>query len=429
MADPTGSGTAGDEFFDVVIVGGGPAGSCTAGQLAQRGHRVLVLERETFPRYHIGESLITGMLSVMEDLGLLERLEAYGFPKKNGLSLVWGAKRELWNVNFAELGGPYPYSYHVRRAEFDKLLLDRAVELGAEVRFQATVGLPVVEDDRVVGVSYTIGDSAPRVVRAALVVDASGQARALTRHLAAVSWQEDLRSLAYWTYFSPTGDLPAGQEGNILVEKVTDGWFWAIPVGTTPPTLSVGFVTPTETVKAADVNIAELYARGIAESRQLKHLLAGAEQVDQFRTTRDWSYLTDRFSGPGWLAVGDAGAFIDPLFSGGVCLSILASHPAARAADVAVRRPDLAERALEGYHAGYHEMISGFLEYVRFFYNPDRDVEDYFQQAEAMMAFNEQLGSAREAFIAVISGTAAMSTYFDIPDTTPVAATAEGERG
>ena len=101
---------------DVIVVGGGPAGSVTAGLLAQRGRRVLVLERERFPRYHIGESLITGMLSVMEELGLSERLEAMGFPRKYGVSLVWGRDKQLWNVRFAEAGG-YEYSFHVRRAE------------------------------------------------------------------------------------------------------------------------------------------------------------------------------------------------------------------------------------------------------------------------------------------------------------------------
>jgi len=412
--------------FDVLVVGGGPAGSTTAGLLAKRGHRVLVLERERFPRYHIGESLITGMLSVFDELGVRDRIERAGFPRKNGLSIVWGADRTLWNVNFAEIDGPYDYSYHVRRAEFDEILLDHARQLGATVVEEATVKEPILDDGRVTGVRYECGGEDLEAT-APLVIDASGQSRVLSRRLTTVEWAEDLRNIACWTYFENTADLPPGQLGNILVERVTHGWFWAIPVDDATKRLSVGYVTPTASLAAGGPAIGELYDAGVAESRQLKLLLDGATRVGGHRSTRDWSYRGRAVTGPGWLSTGDASGFIDPLFSGGVCLAVLGADAAAAAADTALRRPDLADRAMRAYDAGVDNMVSSFLDYVRFFYDPARDREDYFQQARSMADFNERYPDARAAFVAVISGRLAMSELFRIPgaDETALAGSVE----
>ncbi|MFG1945690.1 NAD(P)/FAD-dependent oxidoreductase [Nonomuraea sp. NPDC048826] len=403
------------EEFDAVVVGGGPAGSVTGALLAKRGHRVLILEKERFPRYHIGESLIIGMMTVLEELDLIDRLAGMGFPRKVGLSLVWGRERQLWNINFSEaVGAPFDYSYHVRRAEFDHLLLIRAGELGAVVREEATVKEPLLEDGRVVGVRYAV-DGEERVARARAVVDASGQARVLSRTLTPVQWQDDLRSVAYWSYWAPTRDLPEGQEGNILVERVPDGWFWAIPVDTDPSTLSIGYVTPTSRL-GKDKTLRELHDADLAASKVVKTLLEGSERVSEFRTTRDWSYLAESSVGPGWLSVGDSAAFIDPLFSGGVCLAILAAHPAARAIDVALRSPDMEGRAFDGYQAGHRKLLTSFLEYVRFFYNPDRDREDYFEQAQAMTDLDARNVDARAAFVTVVTGVSALAAVFPIPD-------------
>jgi halogenation protein CepH len=400
---------------DVTVIGGGPAGSVVAGLLAQRGHRVTLLERETFPRYHIGESLITGMLGVLDELGALPRIAEGGFSRKNGLSVVWGLNRDLWSVNFAEIGGPYQFSYHVRRAEFDAILLDRARELGVDVVEQATVTAPLLDGDgRVVGVEATISGE-PVTVRSRMVADASGQARVLTRRLTNVSWQEDLRNVAYWSYFDDTRPMPEGQEGNILVERVENGWFWAIPFDDRTNRLSVGFVTSTDHLAASTSSLRELFDSGIEESKQLKLLMEGSQRVEDFRTTRDWSYCSERFSGAGWLAVGDAAAFIDPLFSGGVCLAVLGADPAAKAIDVALRRPDLEEQASAAYSAGYEQMMASFLSYVRFFYDPTRDREDFFAQAQSMGDFHERYPEARQAFVAVISGVLALSVLFEIP--------------
>ncbi|MFF5337435.1 NAD(P)/FAD-dependent oxidoreductase [Streptomyces sp. NPDC013181] len=404
-----------EQQYDAVIVGGGPAGATTGALLAKRGHRVLILERETFPRYHIGESLITGMMAVFEELDLLERIEALGFPRKNGLSIVWGAENDLWNVSFSQIEGPYSYSYHVRRAEFDKLLLDRARELGATVLENTPVTGLLKDGDRVTGVRCLPSHGPSTEVRAPLVIDASGQARVLTRKLTSVEWQDDLRNVAYWTYFSPAGDLPEGQEGNILIERVPDGWFWAIPVEDKPNKLSVGYVTTTQHLSESGTGLEELYWQNVKSTVQLQKLLEGSEQTGEFRTTRDWSYRVERFSGPGWLAAGDAGGFIDPLFSGGVCLAVLAADAVAAAADVAIRRPDLEDEAFEAYHRGINDMVGSFLDYVRYFYDPQRSREDYFQRAQSMADYHERYPHAQDAFVAVVSGTLALSTYFGIP--------------
>jgi flavin-dependent dehydrogenase len=400
------------EEYDVIVVGAGPAGSSTAGLLTKRGHRVLLLEREKFPRYHIGESLITGFLSVVEELGIRERLDALGFVRKFGGSLVWGSQKQRWSFTFIE-GGPYEYSYQVRRADFDALLLTRARELGARVVEEATVREVCTEDGRVVGVRYVVrGGDDSRQARARLVVDASGQSRVIGREQADLEWHEDLKNVAVWTYFQDHGRLAGDEAGNILVENVPGGWFWGIPLH--DGTMSVGYVSPSSHAVATGLDLPKLFASKVDESTELKRMLSTARQVSGFRSARDWSYRCGRFHGPGWALVGDAAAFIDPLFSTGVALAMLGARQLTETADLALRRPDLETAAFGLYEDGYRHFLDSILSFVRFFYDGTKDLEYYYQRAQAIID-PERETAARVDFVTLISGLSGARPVFPLP--------------
>jgi flavin-dependent dehydrogenase len=386
----------------------------TAGLLAQKGHDVHVLERETFPRYHIGESMITGMLSVVEQLGLSERLAAMGFERKYGISLIWGKERGRWTVAFRE-AGPYEYAYHVERDRFDALLLDRAAELGAGVTYGAAVREPIVEDGRVAGVRFE-RDGATHTARAGLVVDASGQARVVARRFSGVQWHDELKNLAVWNYFEGCGRLEGDERGNILIERIDDdgGWFWTIPLG--PSRLSVGYVAPTRDMKVTKADAPEFFADKLARSTHTRRLVGeGNPPVDDFRVARDWSYMSDEMWGPGWVTVGDASGFVDPLLSSGVCLGMLCAVPLAQAIDISRRDPSREARLFDRYTAGCRSILGDITQYVLFFYDQQRDREDYYERAASIQqaaVFN----TPRAGFVALISGIAGIGPVFSMVD-------------
>jgi flavin-dependent dehydrogenase len=400
-----------DAEFDVVVIGGGPAGSTLAALLAKRGRKVLVLDRERFPRYHIGESLIPGFMRPMEELGLVERLEARGFEKKYGGTLVWGAQKIPWGFSFVE-GGPYKYSYHVRRADLDAMILDRARELGAHVVEEATVKDVIEEDGRVVGVSYTLrGSDAPTQVRAALVVDASGQARVIGRKLSEIHWHDDMRNVAVWTYFDNTGRLPGDERSNILIEGLEKGWFWGIPIDA--GTMSVGFVTASSAAAASDESLPELFNSQLERSTELKKLLSGARQSAGFRSARDWSYTCEKFSGPGWALVGDAAAFVDPLFSTGVALATLAASALSKVVDSILETPEIEEAALARYATAYRSFFDEIRTFVGKFYDRTKHKEFYWDQAQTIVD-PQRVRDPRADFVTLISGLSGRHPLFHI---------------
>jgi flavin-dependent dehydrogenase len=405
-----------NDDFDVVVIGGGPGGSATAGLLAQRGHRVLVLEREKFPRYHIGESLITGCLPALEELGLRERLDRMGFTKKYGGTLLWGKSQGTWDFRFTESSN-YEYSYQVRRADFDAVLLTRARELGASVIEEATVKEPVIDGDRVVGVTYTQkGDPEKRTATCRLVVDASGQSHILARRFDLVEWHDDLRNIAVWTYFQGCKRYGGTRAGDIVTENRPDGWFWFIPLSDN--TVSVGYVTPIDTYQRSGLSLEELHATQLAQAEEVRSLTADAFRVSGYRTIKDWSYTCKRFYGPGWALVGDAAAFIDPLLSTGVTLAMRGAHGLADNVDVLLRDPSAEERELARYERDYRAFLNSLLEFVRFFYDRTRHKEEYWEKAQQTID-PRKLRPRKIDFATMLSGLTAINDIFDKPETQP----------
>lgn len=398
------------DSYDVVVIGGGPGGSATAGLLAMRGHRVLVLEREKFPRYHIGESLITGLMPTLEELGLLDRLEAMGFTKKYGGTLLWGKNQGTWGFRFAE-SALYDYAFQVRRADFDALLLGRARELGVTVVEEATVKEPVFDGDRVVGVSYVEkGDKTPRTATCRMLVDASGQSHLLGRQFDLVRWHEDLRNIATWTYFQGCNLYGGTKAGDIVVENRPSGWFWFIPLS--DGTVSVGYVTPVEEYKASGKALDQLFQDELAKADEISALTAGARRVSAFRNIKDWSYTCERFHGPGWVLVGDAAAFIDPLLSTGVTLALRGARALCEAIDSALADPATERESLDWYERGYRSFLDSVLAFVRFFYDRTKHKEEYWDRAQESIDPNK-LRPREVDFATMLSGLTGIEEFYD----------------
>lgn len=395
-----------NETYDVIVIGGGPAGSTTAGLLAMRGRKVLLIEREKFPRYHIGESLVPGVNAILQELGLEQKVEQYGFTSKAGITLLWGANRQPWTVHFGE-AGPFDHTYEVCRAEFDNLLLQNARQQGAVVLEETRVLDVLFEDGRCVGVTYcptgNLDDKTPIEARARFVVDASGQGHLLARKFNLLEWDEGLKNVATWAYFQGGLRYPGKDAGNILVENLPDGWLWVIPLH--DGTQSVGWVTPTANARSRDreLDLGALLMRKIDESVEARRMLAPAQRVSTYHSTRDWSYKCKQFHGPGFLLVGDSAGFVDPLFSTGVFLAMNGGSLAAKTIGRFLDEPGQEQELCEQYEAAYRRFLDIVFSFVHFFYDASKDKEAYWGKARELVDPVAQM-TARQDFVYLISG-------------------------
>ncbi|MFI1328891.1 tryptophan 7-halogenase [Streptomyces sp. NPDC020845] len=407
------------EEFDVVVVGGGPAGSTLAALVAKKGHSVLVLEKESFPRYQIGESLLPSTIhGICRLTGAADELAKAGFPLKRGGTFRWGANPEPWTFSFSvspKMAGPTSTAYQVERSKFDEILLKNARRVGAQVREECDV-IDVVEDgDRVSGVRYTDSQGVERHAVAKFVVDASGnKSRLYKRAGGKREYSEFFRSLALFGYFEGGKRLPEPTRYNILCVAFESGWFWYIPLSDT--LTSVGAVVRREMAEKIQGDPEKALQALIDECPKISDFLSPAKRVTegqygQIRVRKDYSYHNTTFWRPGMMLVGDAACFVDPVFSSGVHLATYSSMLAARSINSVLDGVVEEKAAMQEFEARYRREYSVFYEFLVSFYDMHRDENSYFWQAKKVTnATRPELESFVDLVGGVSSGEAALTS-------------------
>jgi halogenation protein CepH len=394
--------------YDVIVVGAGPAGITSATYMAKHGHRSLILEKEDFPRYRLGESLLPSMMPILEDFGLIDAVEACGFPKKTGGTFVWGKDREPWSVLFSENPFlPYPYAYHVDRSKFDALLLNNAKEEGVEVIHGATVVDAIMDGPRVVGVRYTDTTGAHHEVHSKFVVDSSGPRCVLGRKLTKRSYDPKMKQVAFYSYFNDVVGPPGIQAGHVCVESCPKGWFWYIPLDSEElGEASVGLVSGQEFKEEySKLGPDKFFQEALKEAPYTRQLMGDrARQVQDTRSITDWAYACDRMAGEGFFLAGDAACFLDPLLSSGVSMAMLAGFSSATCMNTALRNPELEAASVDFYDQNYRRMWEVTRDFLHYFYagNVSAHTDEIFWAARDMLQCGHNVG-AKQAFCFMVN--------------------------
>ena len=320
---------------DVLVIGAGPAGSTASAMLARKGHRVLLLEKDVHPRFHIGESLLPANMPILEQLGVLERVRALGvlklgadFPKEDG-HVTFHFRRAL--------GTTPGYAFQVRRDQFDQALFEHARESGVDARDGCKVTSVAVDGIGAVGAEARTGDGRAFTVRARYLVDASGRDTVLGNALKLKRKNPKHQSAAIFAHFRGVERRAGEDQGNISIYRFAHGWAWFIPLP--DGLMSIGCVCWPEYLKQRRGSPEAFLMQTLERMPEARVRMREAALEGEVRVTGNYSYACTRMAGPGWVMAGDAWAFVDPVFSSGVYLAMHGAMRAAELVDAALREP------------------------------------------------------------------------------------------
>lgn len=358
-----------DAIYDVAIIGGGPAGSTAATLLARAGRRVIVCEREKFPRFHIGESLLPVSMKTFARLGVHEKFERAGFLRKYGGEMASACSEEGVKFYFKDgYRSQNETSYQVPRAEFDKVLLDHAAEHGAEVREETLVKTIEFFSDRAALVVQS-KSAAEEKISARYVIDASGRHSVLGNHFKLKETYPHLQKISIFAHYE---GVPAeeGRDGTLTRQlRATDRWFWYIPLPN--DRASIGVVLDTALFKQAKKSPEQFLEESLAEQPFLARRMTHARRITPAWASADFSYRQTRLTGDRWMLAGDAAGFIDPVFSSGVFLALLAGEQCADILDVVLDSPRKARRFFAGYERLLRRVMKSYLRFVDAWYSKE----------------------------------------------------------
>src|SRR5262245_13830429 len=367
--------------YEAIVIGGGPAGSTAGALLAEQGHKVLLLEREFMPRYHIGESLIPYTWFTLNRLGVVDWLKQSACPKKYSVQFVsiTGKVSQPFYF-FSTIKHECSQTWQIWRGEFDAMLVDNAKKHGVEVRQGVTVRDVIMEGTRVVGVRADTKDGAKgQEIHAKVVVDATGRDSLLTRKFEWKSRDRYLNKIAVWSYWKGAQRDPGLDEGATTVAYVPHkGWFWYIPMHSN--IVSVGIVAEPGYLYRDTRDPEAIYQREIDSCVWIRDHVKVGTRCEPVKVTSEYSYHSSRIGGDGFCLVGDAFAFLDPLFSTGVFLALKSGEMAADAIHEALSKDgQVSAHHFDEYFKKQEHAVTSFRRLVMAFYDESFSFREFLQ--------------------------------------------------
>lgn len=355
--------------YDCLVIGAGPGGSAAAAIVAEQGFSTLLVERDTMPRFHVGESLMPETYWIFERLGILHEMDRIGFTRKNGVQFVNSEDKETKPFIFRDLDDrDCAETWHVKRDQFDQLLYETAYNRGATCVDETRVLDIEIRKKSPHKVTLKTGDGKEQEVSTRVVVDASGQQALIANRLGLKEFYPDLKKAAIWGYFD--GAMRAG--GNnpevtcILHTESKEAWFWYIPLH--DGTVSVGLVGDNDFLLKRGGSPQQTFEAEMKNCPGVRRRLQDASQVGRFNIAKEFSYRTTQLTGNGWVLVGDAGGFIDPIYSSGVYLALKSAVMAAEQICEGLHRNDVSAETLGRWTGDYEEGVHWIRKLVRVFY-------------------------------------------------------------